>query len=408
MNEVFIIGGGAAGLTAGITLLRKGIKTVIVEKNSTLGKKILVTGNGKCNYFNDDFKIDYYMSTYLDILSTIINDNNKDKVLNFFDSLGIIPRIKNGYYYPYSNQAVSVQNILLTEYKSLGGRFILDTEIISITKDDSSFILKDINKNTYRSSRVIMACGSKALYDNYFGYKILDTLGLKINKVLPGLVGLKGNDDFYKEWNGIRTDVRIGLMIDDVKIREEVGEIQLTNYGISGICTMNLSNYVVAALDDGKSTEVIINFLDYLNINGTVEAINFIKSRDESLKNRTISELLDSVLNYKLVNLLLKKCRISNNACVRDINPKLLEYLARKLTHFKMVVCGYNDFKDAQICLGGLSLKEININTFETKIPGLYVIGELLDVAGVCGGYNLGFAWLSGLLCAESIGEYNA
>lgn len=400
--KIIIIGGGASGLTCAITLKRKGHDVTILESNPNMGKKILVTGNGKCNYMNDDFTIKHYVSNNLDILNDIINDENKDKIISFMDSIGVVSRIKNSYYYPESNQAVSIANMLITEARNLGVKFINEETVESI-KVNNGFIIND----KYTCDKVIISTGSRALYDkeiNSIGYKLCDNFGLKVNKVLPGLVGLKCDGNYFKEWSGIRSEVGISLFIDDKFIKEELGEIQLTNYGISGICSMQLSNYAIPAIYNKKDVYVSINFLRYLGISSKEEFKNFIIKRNKNLLNRTVSELFDSIINYKLSNLILKLVGIKLDSKLDSLDEGDILFLGEYLTNFKIKVTGYNDYKDAQICLGGVSLDEININTFEVKkIPNLYIIGEILDVSGDCGGYNLGFAWLSGILCGENI-----
>lgn len=402
MKKIMIIGGGASGLATSIILRRKGLDVTILECNSNVGKKILVTGNGKCNYMNDDFSIDHYTSNDLDILEKIITDDNKNKILEFFDSLGVVARIKNGYYYPQSNQAVSIWNVLVTEARNLGVKFIVDTTVSSISYNNGYVI-----NGKYNCDKVILATGSRALYDkeaNSLGYDICNKFNLHINKVLPGLVGLKCAGDYFKEWAGIRSEVGVSLYIDNKFVKEECGEIQLTNYGVSGICSMQLSNYAIPAFEDKKEVYLSINFLRYLGISSSEDFKGFICKRNNDLLNRTISELFDTVLNYKLSNLILKLVGIKLDSKVSSLSLEDLLALGEYLTNFRLKVIGYNDFKDAQICLGGVSLKDININSFEANNQkNLYVIGELLDVNGDCGGYNLGFAWLSGILCGEAI-----
>lgn len=399
---VYIIGGGASGLACAITLKRRGIDTAIIECNSNMGKKILVTGNGKCNYMNDVFSIDHFTSNDRDKLEGIITDENKYKILAFYDSIGVISRIKNGYYYPQSAQAVSIWNSLICEARNLGVKFIND-EVVSSVEYNGDYVIN----GKYHADKVIISTGSRALYDrecNTFGYDICKKFNMHINPVLPGLVGLKCDGDFFKEWSGIRCEVNISLYVDNEFIKEEFGEIQLTNYGISGIPSMQLSNYAVPSIYDKKDVYVSINFLRYLGVFSNEDFKGFIKKRNRNLLNRTISELFDSVVNYKLSNLILKLACISLDTKLDDLSDEELLLLGEYFTNFRLKVTGYNDFKDAQICLGGVSLQDINMRTFEANnSKGLHVIGEILDVSGDCGGYNLGFAVLSGIICGENL-----
>lgn len=407
MKNVFVIGAGAAGMVAAIEASRNN-KVTIIEKNNSVGKKILITGNGRCNYFNDDFQAKHYSSTNGELLAKFINEVNKRKVISFFDSLGIIPKIKDGYYYPYSNQAVSIQNVLLTELKVNKVSLKNNETVQNIKFQNNHFFIKT-DQNSYKADCVVLATGSKAYYDDTnsdIGYNIAASFGHTIIPVLPGLVQLKAQGNFFKEWSGIRCEAKCALYIENKLIKEETGEIQLTNYGLSGICIMQLSNYANSAIFKKNAVDIRINFLNCLNINDEFDFIEFIKNRNELLKMRNISELFDGILNYKLVNLILKLANIKNTIEVKDLSDSKLLELGQKLTTFSLKITDYNSFKEAQICLGGVALNEVNLETFESlKQKGLYIVGELLDVNGECGGYNLGFAWLSGILAGSSIND---
>ena len=300
-----------------------------------------------------------------------------------------------------------IQNILLTELKSRKIKIVTEEIVENIKYSNNQFIIKT-NLNNYKADNVILATGSKACYDTIYddiGYNIAKSFGHKIIPVLPGLVQLKGEENYFKDWNGIRSDAKVSLYIDNKLVKEEVGEIQLTNYGISGICTMQLSNYAVSGISQNKDVSININFLDFLNISNASEFLEFIKERSDKLLNRTISELFDGVINYKLANLFFKLTKIKLDAKVKELNNDQLLKLGECFTAFNLKITGYNSFKEAQICLGGVSLNEVNPKTFESfKQKGLYIVGELLDVNGDCGGYNLGFAWLSGILAGEHLG----
>lgn len=406
MKKVIVIGGGASGLVASIYASMNKCDVIVIEKNNILGKKILVTGNGKCNYFNSDFTINHFSSERIDLLDGIINPNNVNKVFNFFDKLGIIPKIRDGYYYPYSNQAISIQNSLITAVKNQNVKIITNTVVLNVKYQNNLYIV-ETNNGVYEANNIIISTGSKAFYDTdleNIGYKIINNFDHNIIKVLPALVQLKGNENYFKEWNGIRTDVKISLYKDNDLIKEEIGELQLTNYGISGICTLQLSNKAVRLLDNKEKPYVIINFLSFLNINTKEEFTNYFKSRNERLNNRNISELFDTILNYKLSNLILKLSKIDINKKYDELNRNELDLLANNMINFKLNITGYNSFKEAQICSGGVDIGEINLETMESKKQkGLYICGELLDIEGDCGGYNLGLAWLTGILAGSSI-----
>lgn len=401
--KIGIIGGGASGLVAAIEAKSNNNDVTIYEKNLTCGKKILVTGNGKCNYFNDHFDIEHYHSKNIDILKTIITDENKQKVLSFFHSIGIVPKILNGYYYPISGQAITIEQALLVEVQCRGINVITDVEIKSIEYTDK-FILKT-DSESYYADKVVLATGSKSAPktgSNGLGYELAQSFNHNIIKPLPALVQLFGKYNFLKEWAGVRTEVKVSYIEGDILVKEVMGEIQLTNYGVSGICIFQLSSQIIRSLYEGKRAKLSINFVPWIE----GDCLTYLEERSNLLHNRSISQLLDGILNYKLVNLILKKNKINGNMSFNKLSYAQKDSVASDLENFIFEVTGYNDFDAAQVCSGGIPLNEVNISTMESKFQkGLYIIGELLDVDGECGGYNLGFAWLSGILAGSSIKE---
>ena len=220
-------------------------------------------------------------------------------------------------------------------------------------------------------------------------------MGHSVINPLPALVQLKTTGNYLKEWKGIRTDVKVSLYENDQFIKEETGEIQLTDYGISGICVFNLSRYVSIGLSQSKKEEVKINFLPFLNSEEQKLSMLF-------KNNYPIKEQLEGILNNKLVDVILKQTNINENKTYSALSSYEQNLLTKYLTEFKISVIGTNSFDQAQICTGGIPLTEINTTTMESKIiKDLYIVGELLDVDGDCGGYNLSFAWISGILAGK-------
>ena len=296
--KTIIIGGGASGLACAIKAKNKNNEVIILEKESKCGKKILVTGNGKCNYFNDDFTIDHYNSNNKDILNEVINEDNKKLVLDFFDSIGIIPKIKDNYYYPVTNQAITIREALVNYALKIGVKIITDVNIVDINYNGKYEIIT--TDNTYTSDNLVLATSLLAMKGNEFGMNIARKFNHSVIEPLPALVQLKGNEKYFKEWAGIRTDVNVSLYINDNYIKNSDGEIQLTDYGISGICIFQLSSLVNKALYDNKKANIKINFIPWIN-----NIKEFLSDRNNKLNNPNISDLLDGMINYKLVNLIL-------------------------------------------------------------------------------------------------------
>ena len=381
MKRIIIVGAGAAGMLAAIHAKTKDNQVILIERNTNCGKKILITGNGKCNYLNDDFNISHYRSDNLEFLKNIITEENKKLLISELKKIGIEPKIKNGYYYPMSNTSVSIQNALLLTLKQKGIEIITNTTITDIKKINNKFILND----KFTCDKLIIAAGSSACpkcgTDGTI-YDALKPLGLKIKKPLPALVQLKSEGKFLKEWAGIRCDCELSLFENDKLIKKSIGEVQLTDYGISGICTFQLSSDCIRGLDSGKKEVIKINFLPDIKDFDT-----FYLNRVKLLKGRNDIELFEGLINYKLLYVLFK-----HNKNIKEA-----------LTSFSLEITGYNGFDKAQVASGGIKLTEINDN-FECKnIKDLYIIGEALDVDGDCGGYNLAFAFLSGIIAGESI-----
>lgn len=394
MNHIVIVGGGASGLISAIHAKTSNNKVTVLERNSSCGKKILATGNGKCNYWNIDQNIKHYHSNNEELLEQIITKEIQDKVINFFNSLGIVPKIKNGYYYPFSNQATTIKNALLNEVKKKDIEIRQDFLVESIEKEDNHFIIKSSNE-IIKADKVIIAtgsCASPKTGSDGIGYKLLKRLSHTVIEPKPALVQLKTTGNFLKEWAGIRTDVKVSLYENDKLIKEESGEIQLTDYGISGICVFNLSRYVSIGLEKNLNEEVMINFLPFIEKNPYEYLTNLLKN------NYSVKTQLENILNNKLVTVILNKTNIDENRSFNDLKEDEKVRLINNLISFKVKVIGTNSFEQAQVCSGGIPLTEIDPTTMESKlVKGLYIVGELLDVDGDCGGYNLGFAWMSGI-----------
>ncbi len=401
MSKVIVVGGGVSGLIAALLACRNN-DVIIVEGNDKLGKKILLTGNGKCNYWNEDINIEKYNTDDTDNLKEIINSNNQKEVLSYLESIGIYPRIKNGYYYPYSNQASSIREILIREVKRSNIEIIYNFKVDSIYKENNKYIIKSKDKSI-TSDKVIISTGSKAFSktgSDGSGYLLLSNLGHKLNEVTPALVPLISNEKFLREWHGIRCDAKVSLYINDKKVKEELGEIQLTNTGISGICTFNISSIASKNLKYKNKVNVKINFLPNLNNN----FYTWFTKRNNEIPNHTIQELLESLVNYKLMFIIFKRSNINKDAKWDDLTEKEKLNLCKNIEEFEINIIDTEDFNKGQVCTGGISLMEINPKTMESKIiPNLYIIGEVLDVDGICGGFNFALALITGYIAGKNI-----
>ena len=406
MKKIVIIGGGISGFTSAIIAKTNNNEVIILEGQDKPLKKLLITGNGKCNYFNEEFIFSKYHSFNEELLKNIISLENKNKILTFFKSIGIIPRIKENYYYPYSNQAISVKNSFLKEIENKNIKLKLNSYVKDIKKENDKFLVY-YNNNVLVCDELIISTGGKSYPktgSDGSGYNLSKKLGHTINKTLPALVGLKCKEPFLKKLNGVRSNATVSLFINNKLIKSETGEVQFTNYGLSGICIFNLSSIASRSISDNKKVKISINFLDKLKIKNKKSFQRFILSSEYNFKKEKVSYFLDNLLNYKLTNVILEKTKIERNKLVSKLSDNEINMLFENLFSFTINIIDTNNFESAQITSGGVSLYEINPLTFESKIvSNLYLTGEVLDIDGDCGGYNISFAVLSGILAGESV-----
>ena len=395
MNKVVVIGAGASGMVAAIKASYNN-SVVLLDSNTKCGKKLLLTGNGRCNYWNSDICVNNYNTDNISNLNKILE--NKDLVLEFLTNLGLYPKIKNGYYYPNSNQASSVCEILCKELENRNVNILYNCKVSNITKINDNFVIKS-NLDDIVCDKVIVATGGMSYPktgSDGIGYKILEKYHT-INKTLPALVPLTVEGNFLKDWNNLRVDAKLSLYINDNLIDIETGEVQLTDYGISGIPTFNLSSKVVRNLNTDNSVNIHIDFLPEVS-----DVYSFLNNRNKD--NSTIESIFESVLPYQLVFVLLDKASINKDDKWNNISDESKNKLISLIKEFNLNITGYLDFDRSQVTTGGISLSEIDPNTMESlKVKDLYIVGELLDVDGKCGGFNLAFSFITGYLAGSSL-----
>lgn len=398
--DIVIIGAGASGLVASIFAKNKSNNVIVLERYEKSAKKILVTGNGRCNYWNLDFDNKHFYSSNKDFIKEVNTLENQNKVLAFFESIGINPTIKNGYYYPMSKEASSIRNTLINVSMLNGSSIYVEANVKEIKKENNKFIINYNEDESITADKVIIATGSNSYYkEENLGYKLCEGLGHHIIKVMPSLVQLVGEGIYFKDWAGVRGNVNVGIYVDDKLEKQEDGEIMLTNYGVSGICIFNLSGIANRALNDNKKVEIKINFLPEID-----NLKEFLEERSTHVYDG-LEGFLEGILNHNLIHTILNK----NNLVARkwsNLNNEEKDLLVQELSNFKLKITGSKGFSESQVCTGGVDTKEINPKTFESNVcSGLYIVGEVLDVDADCGGYNLGFAWISGMVAGESVND---
>ena len=386
-KKVCIVGGGAAGMIAAIMAARNHAAVTILEHNEKTGKKLLATGNGRCNLTNEKQEKMCYHSEHPELLWDILQNFPFEQTLDFFEKIGIYPVSKNGYFYPSSMQASSVQEVLEMEARFLKVKIKCKEHVkeikISDTKENPRFSVVTETWQ-YPADAVILACGSQASEidgADGSGYTLAKQLGLKVINPLPALVPLKGKGNYFSKWAGTRIYGKIQLQAEQKTLQTEEGELQLTDYGISGIPVFQLSGLAAKLLQHQHSVTLMLDFLPDVT---PKELEELLLKRKELCPYKTTKELCIGLFPKKLIEVLVDK-------------KTDLSTLAEKIKKFSMEIVGTKPFSNAQVCQGGVSLEEISPKTMECKkIPGLYLAGELLDADGICGGYNLQWAWSSG------------
>lgn len=407
--KVGIIGGGASGIMAAITAARYGAKQgaqiTIIEKNARIGKKILATGNGKCNFTNKTVNNSDYYSQYTKVFNDYISQFNEKQVISFFKNEGMLVKEKNGYFYPRSEQASAVLDVLrrkLEEYK-----VIIHTEacpvLVAGVKNGFEVTLSDKKKLFFH--RLILACGSFAgqrKKEGYSGYDYAVSLGHTIVPVVPALVQLRAKPEMqgaFKAIAGVRCDVAVSVFIDGKKCSTEFGELQLTDYGISGIPVFQLSRHAAYGFLEKRKVMAVIDFLPEFTKD---EIKAFLKKKwDGRSADTTVEAFFLGILNKKLNHLFIRLAGMKAGQPVDTYSFSRLLNTCLGMKEWKVELGGTNSFEHAQVCAGGVSLKEITLH-MESKIKkGLFFAGEMLDVDGRCGGYNLQWAWTSGYLAGK-------
>ena len=431
-RRIAIIGGGAAGLAAAITAARLGARVTIIEHKDRPGKKILATGNGRCNYTNELLAPSCYYAKDQELVAKLLERYPTERILAFFEEIGVVASQRDGYYYPASGQAAAVLECLLAECERLGVEIRCATEVLGIQPKagGTAFVIKqgpaddasissqklaggasavsqrpagDSSVVSQRFDRVLLCCGGQAspvTGSDGSGYELARGLGHRIRTTFPALTGLKADPKRFKPLAGIRARVEASLQVDGRLVRRETGELQLTEQGLSGIVIFQLSHPAIEAYSQKKKTEIHINYLPQLE---SGEVFGFLRQRRDLLGHKALQDWGIGLFPKKLWLQLVKEAGLPLTMTASQLDNRALARLQTAITDFTVPMTGYLGYDRAQVTAGGVDLREINTDTFESqKVPGLYFAGEILDVDGICGGYNLHFAWASGMAAAEA------
>lgn len=433
MYDLIVIGAGASGLFSAISAKNNGAeKVLILEKTDKAGQKLLLTGDGRCNLSNQEFDLssyNFYAQMYhkenIAFLDTAFHAFDPDKTLAFFNDMGLMVSYRNGYIYPTSYQSRTVLQVLLREAESLGIVIEYNSNVRNIEHiEDSTDYQVSTQSLKYKSHCVILASGGSSFPktgSSGDGYYYAKKLGHTIIEPLPALTGFILEDAIVERLSGIRMMAKVSYRNHSQKVFFDTGEIQFNKYGISGIPVMNISGNIIRDMDENKEQAAVcqLSFFPYwdediLSRKIALNMADFIEKRPFC----RLEELFYGYCNEKLVELILRskdfdpKMRLCDFLNRREDKTKEsilqhysneLERLCDAFLRFDLKLIGYQDFKTCQVTSGGICLDEIRPETMESKLnDGLYFAGEIVDVDGSCGGYNLQWAWTSAYLAGRA------
>lgn len=396
--RVAIIGGGASGLVCACVLAKSSkIDVTVFEKNERVGKKLLSTGNGRCNMTNlSASPKDYFEAA--DFVSTALEKYPPESNIAFFESLGLFSRSDSeGRVYPLSNQASSVLDALRLECERLGVRFNCSSNVGRVEKKNGVYVVD--GRGGFE--KIVFACGSKSAVRDFDSYSLLAPFGHTATKTAPALVRLVTDDKAANQLKGIRASVSMTLRAKEKKVAFAEGELQFADSSLSGIVSMELSSFVSRYMLKGeKAFSVDIDLVPLLSFD-ELFAVLLRLSKRYGLKSEN---LLLGFMHKKIGICLLKRIGISPEGPMNELSQKQLREIVAACKKFRMKVTGVGSFAQSQVTVGGIKREEFFEKTLESKkCSGLYCCGEMLDVDGKCGGYNLQWAFSSARLCGESI-----
>lgn len=395
-------------MMAAILAARNGADVTILEGNDRVGKKILSTGNGRCNLGNLNFGPGMYSTRSPECLNVWLEQFSTNDIIEYFRDFGLLTKQKNGGLYPVSEQASSVLDALRFELaRNPGIRVMTGCKVDRIRRDEGrNRILLWSGGDRFSFDRVILACGGRAAPNtgsDGSGYRLAEMLGHGMVPVVPALVQLKCREDWFKSVAGVRCDAEIMLEESASGNVAERGELQLVDYGISGIPVFQLSGRVNYILREKKEVELKIDFLpDFVKEDFPGKLM---RARMPVESCGTVEEYFNGVLHRKLMTLLIKLAGLRPGEPAGDADTGKIRKVYELCRELKVHVTGSNSFEHAQVCAGGVPLDELTDKLESRKVPGVFFAGEILDVDGRCGGYNLQWAWCSGYLAGVFAAE---
>ncbi len=404
--DVVIIGGGAAGMCAAINIKMhdRSISVAIIEQLSRVGKKLITTGNGRCNISNLNINLDRYHGDNVDFAEYALTTYDNYYASDFFAEIGVVFTYdETGRAYPYSLQASSVVDSLRFALDEYGVDTFLDTAVLSYFKNGSMFTVKT-DKDNFVCENIIIAAGlysgGQKLGSNGSMLKILKNAGYKTVKTTPAIVQLKTDGTVVRSLKGIKVNADVNLAVNGKTVRSEYGEVLFCDYGLSGPPIMQLSRGVDRML--GEKTITLDLMCDH-TFQAVCDMLNF---RVVALKERNLDEFLTGMLNKRLGQAIIKWCGLKLSDKVLTLKNSDIKQISSTIKGMKFNAIGTTGFENSQVTAGGVDTLQFDNKTMMSKKEdGLYCIGEILDIDGDCGGFNLQWAWSSAICATNALCE---
>jgi flavoprotein, HI0933 family len=399
MYDIAVIGAGASGVMAALKAKNNTNKIVLLEQNEKILKKILVTGNGRCNLTNKNIDISSYHSSNLSLVKEIINTIDSKKIINYFNSIGLITKYEDGLVYPYSNYASTVVDSLILELSKKEIEIITDYEVINIEKINNYFEIENKQKEKIKAKYIILSTGGKSYYKDKVpvtGYKLLEIFNHNIMPTFPSLVRLKTNHNDMYRLKGMKIKACASVYINNKLMNSEIGEVLFGDGTLSGICIYNLSYYV------NKHHKEDINIsLDIM----PEYSVNEIKEFIINKKDNSLIDAISYFFHKKIARSIIIDSKLNPENLITNITGEEINKLIKTIKSWNFTITGTDDFKASQVTSGGLDLNEFTRNLESKKIDNLFVTGEVLDVDAICGGFNLQWAFSSGYVVGEKLNK---
>jgi predicted Rossmann fold flavoprotein len=402
-----IIGAGATGLAAAINLARTGVSVTLLEQNSRVGKKILVSGNGRCNLSNRNVPTERFHSQDMGFVEAVLSGYGYESVEKFFASLGLpLVEEKEGKIFPVSMQASSVAELLQYEVQNAGANIVCDCCVTSVERDDGGFVL-ETTAGTMKCDHLLLASGSVAapqLGGSDAGYVFAQKMGHSLIPRHPSLVQLRSSEKWVKKCAGVKTEGIAKLYANGEYVTEKRGDLLFVEYGISGLAILDISREVSLRLANFEYCELRLDLMPRYN---KEQLTNLMQKFVKSESGKPIELWLHAFINKKLVPVILKQAALKTST-ESNLNRKDINKLVHTLKNLPLHITDTRGFKYAEASSGGIDTHQVDPRTMESRIvPDLYFGGEILDVVGDRGGYNLHWAWVTGMRVAASRASFS-